>query len=210
MPSLRSCCCPERRAPGRSRGQELDKPLSERQVNVCAAPAPSPCLERSCQRQREGKSGLPSSCVALPSRGVARHAANCPWDDSAAADHIVHPGNLCAVMIPGWPCRLSGAPREQYSIRSRDLAREVTARFPPRRWFATDRGDVEHVLRWYIDQVGDGKNVAAKNLSRELEATTRPRTGCSQRRRGEDREGSSRRLIISHSANLPDRLRKNF
>ena len=113
-------------------------------------------------------------------------------------------------MTPGWPCGLSRAPREQYSVRGRDLARKVAARFPPWRWFATDRGDVEHVLGRYVDQVGDGKDVAAKNLSCELEATTCPRTGCSQRRRGEDREESSRWPVIPHSIILPDRLRKDF
>jgi hypothetical protein len=134
---------------------------------------------------------------------VARRAANRPSDDAATADHVANPGDLCAVMIPSWSCRLSDAPREQYSIRDRDLAGEVAARFPPRRWFATDRGDAEDVLGRYGDQVGDGKNVAAKDLGRELEATTRTRTGCSQRRRGEDREQSSRWLVISHSTNLP-------
>ena len=162
-----------------------------------------PSLEGSCQRQREGKPRLHSSCVALPSRGVTRRAANRPSDDAATADQVVNPGNLGAVMIPGWSCRLSGAPREQYSVRGCDLARKVAARFPPRRWFATDRGDVEHVLGRYVDQVGDRKNVTAKNFSRELEATTRPRTGCSQRWCGEDREESSRWLVIPHSTILP-------
>jgi hypothetical protein len=73
--------------------------------------ARSPSLEGSCQRQRERKSRLPSSRMALPSRGVARRAANRPSDDAATADHVVNPGNLCAAMIPGWSCRLSDAPR---------------------------------------------------------------------------------------------------